>query len=99
MVEFPTGSKNMANLKEVAFEIGRRAIRVFEKEDGTRAVYGAKDSFYNSNERFTQYPLFYEYFHGDNGAGVGASHQTGWTGLCTDILSRIAHEDSLGAKK
>jgi hypothetical protein len=99
-VELPTGSGNMASLKEVALDIARRLIKIFElRADGSgRPVYGDGKSFYNTNERFSKNVLFYEYFHGCNGSGVGASHQTGWTGLCADLLSRVSAEDACSSK-
>ena len=84
-VECPTGSGVMMNLQEVAAEIRRRLISVFEEApDGTRPVFGGSERF-QKDPRWHD-PLFYEYFHGDNGAGLGASHQTGWTGLVADLI-------------
>ena len=84
-VECPTGSGVMMNLQEVAAEIRRRLISVFEETpDGTRPVFGGSERF-QKDPRWHD-PLFYEYFHGDNGAGLGASHQTGWTGLVADLI-------------
>ncbi len=75
----------MMNLQEVAAEIRRRLISVFEEApDGTRPVFGGSERF-QQDPRWHD-PLFYEYFHGDNGAGLGASHQTGWTGLVADLI-------------
>jgi hypothetical protein len=73
-------------LFEVAKELGRRLIRLFEKnEQGNRAVYGKYEKFQN-DPHWKDLILFYEYFHGDNGSGVGASHQTGWTGCIARII-------------
>lgn len=84
-VECPTGSGVMMNLQQVADEIRRRLVSVFlEQPDGTRAVFGGSERF-QTDPRWHD-PLFYEYFHGDNGAGLGASHQTGWTGLVADLI-------------
>lgn len=97
VVEFPTGSGVQLNLKEVSIQIAKRLVRIFEKRaDGTRATYGTATSFYNSNPLFATPVLFYEYFDGDTGEGVGASHQTGWTGLVADLISRLAHTGNLG---
>jgi mannosylglycerate hydrolase MGH1-like protein len=89
-VECPTGSGNLLTLYEVAEELGNRLAGIFLRdEDGRRPVYG-------DTERFQQDPnwrdliLFYEYFHGDNGAGIGASHQTGWTGIIARSLHLFA---------
>jgi hypothetical protein len=79
-IECPTGSGKMLNLFEVAREIAGRLTRIFLRDDrGRRAVYGGTEKF-QSDPHWRDHLLFYEYFHGDNGAGLGASHQTGWTG-------------------
>jgi hypothetical protein len=86
-IECPTGSGRQMSLYEVAGEIGRRLFKIFLKdEQGKRPVHGASRKF-QEDPHWREYPLFYEYFHGDTGAGVGASHQTGWTGA----VARIAH--------
>ena len=80
-VECPTGSGNRMNLFEVAKEISRRLSGIFLRDaSGRRPVYGGTEKFQN-DPHWRDLILFYEYFHGDNGAGLGASHQTGWTGL------------------
>ena len=85
-VECPTGSGTMMNLYEVAGEIIRRLASIFLRdENGRRPVYGGTEKF-QSDPHWKDYILFYEYFHGDNGAGLGASHQTGWTGLIAKLL-------------
>jgi hypothetical protein len=85
-VECPTGSGKMMNLYEVAGEIIRRLASIFLRdENGRRPVYGGTEKF-QSDPHWKDYILFYEYFHGDNGAGLGASHQTGWTGLIAKLL-------------
>ncbi len=79
-VECPTGSGQQMNLYQVADEIGRRLTSIFlQDEQGNRPVHGASRKF-QEDPHWRDYPLFYEYFHGDTGVGVGASHQTGWTG-------------------
>jgi len=86
-IECPTGSGHMMTLFEVAREIGRRLSAIFLKdESGHRPVYGGTQKFQN-DPYWRDCLSFYEYFHGDNGAGLGASHQTGWTG----IIARIMH--------
>jgi hypothetical protein len=86
-VECPTGSGRQMNLYEVAEEIGQRLANIFLKDkDGRRPVYGGTRMF-QEDPHWRDYLLFYEYFHGDNGAGLGASHQTGWTG----VIARIMH--------
>jgi len=85
-VECPTGSGNMLTLEQVAEELGRRLIRIFMRdEQGRRAVFGDHPKLQH-DPHFRDYPLFYEYFHGDTARGVGASHQTGWTGLVAKLL-------------
>ena len=79
-VECPTGSGRQMDLLEVAAEIGRRLVTTFtEDENGRRPVFGGIEKF-QSDPHWHDLLLFHEYFHGDNGAGIGASHQTGWTG-------------------
>jgi Glycosyl hydrolase family 63 C-terminal domain len=87
-VECPTGSGIMMNLWEVAEEISRRMSHIFLKDsDGRRPVFGASEK-YQTDKHFRDHVLFYEYFHGDNGSGLGASHQTGWTGLVAKLLQQ-----------
>ena len=86
-VECPTGSGRLMNLYEVAEEISRRLASIFLRDkDGRRPVYGGARKF-QEDPHWRDLILFYEYFHGDNGAGLGASHQTGWTG----IVARLMH--------
>jgi hypothetical protein len=85
-VECPTGSGRMMNLFEVSKEIADRLIGIFLRDaGGRRPVYGGSEKFQN-DPHWRDLLLFYEYFHGDNGAGLGASHQTGWTGLVAKLI-------------
>jgi hypothetical protein len=85
-IECPTGSGKMMNLFEVSKEIADRLTRIFTRdEQGRRPVYGGTQKF-QSDPHWRDHILFYEYFHGDNGAGLGASHQTGWTGLVAKFI-------------
>lgn len=85
-VEFPANSGQQKNLKEISGQLMNRLVSIFEKDqDGKRPVFGGTDVF--QNDPNWDHFLFYEYFHGDNGAGLGASHQTGWTGLVAEILN------------
>ncbi|MGP1385575.1 MAG: MGH1-like glycoside hydrolase domain-containing protein [Thainema sp.] len=85
-VECPTGSGNYVTLFDAAAEIANRLIGIFAKDQaGKRAVYGATEKF-QTDPHWQDLILFYEYFHGDNGAGIGASHQTGWTGCIASII-------------
>jgi hypothetical protein len=89
-VEFPTGSGTMLTLWEVARELSKRLASIFLRdESGRRAVFGGTEKF-QSDPHWRDLILFYEYFHGDNGAGIGASHQTGWTALVAKLLLQIA---------
>jgi hypothetical protein len=92
-IECPTGSGKLMNLFEVAQEIAQRLVRIFlRNEDGKRPVYGAMEKF-QSDPHWRNHILFYEYFHGDNGAGLGASHQTGWTGLVAKLIQLFGFLD------
>jgi hypothetical protein len=85
-VELPTGSGDKRNLDEVAQNISNRLCSIFLKDEhGKRAFNGGNDKF-NYDEHFKDYITFYEYFHGDNGRGVGASHQTGWTATVAKLM-------------
>ena len=85
-VECPTNSGNFMNLKEVADELYMRLLKIFLRdENGRRAVYGDYEKLQN-DPHFKDYILFHEYFDGDTGRGIGASHQTGWTGLIANCL-------------
>jgi hypothetical protein len=92
-IECPTGSGNLMNLFEVAREISTRLTRIFlQDKSGRRPVYGATEKF-QTDPHWKDYILFYEYFHGDNGAGLGASHQTGWTGLVAKLIEFFGRID------
>ena len=87
-VECPTGSGKMMTLWEVGGEISRRLMRIFLRDaDQRRAVFGGTEKFQNDPHWRDLIP-FHEYFHGDNGAGIGASHQTGWTGLVAKLIQQ-----------
>jgi hypothetical protein len=87
-VEFPAGSGHRVTLDQVATELGRRLARIFlrdESQGGRRPVYG-EEPLFQSDPHWRDHILFYEYFHGDTGAGLGASHQTGWTALVANLI-------------
>jgi hypothetical protein len=87
-VEFPTDSGMEKNLWEVAAELSRRLTRPFLRNpEGRRPVFGGTEKF-QSDPQWRDYVCFHEYFHGDNGAGIGASHQTGWTGLVAKLIEQ-----------
>ena len=91
-IECPTGSGKLMNLFEVAREIANRLTRIFLRDEaGRRPVFGGAEKF-QRDPHWRDHLLFYEYFHGDNGAGLGASHQTGWTGgvaLLIEIFGKL----------
>jgi len=92
-IECPTGSGREMNLFEVAREITKRLTRIFLRDEtGRRPVYGGASKF-QTDPHWRDHILFYEYFHGDNGAGLGASHQTGWTGLVAPLLDLFGRLD------
>jgi hypothetical protein len=87
-VEFPTGSGNMKTLWDVAGELSRRMTNIFlRNENGRRPVFGNLEKF-QTDPHWRDLLLFHEYFHGDSGSGVGASHQTGWTGVVTKLMQQ-----------
>jgi hypothetical protein len=101
-VECPTGSRNYVTLFEVAKEIANRLASIFLRNaEARRPVYGGAGKFQN-DPHWKDHILFYEYFHGDNGAGLGASHQTGWTGVIAralDLFARVSPADALRISK
>jgi hypothetical protein len=87
-VECPTGSGRYLSLNEIAAELSQRLIKLFLRDHtGRRPIYGDTDLF-QSDPHWRDYVLFHEYFHGDNGAGLGASHQTGWTALVAKLIQQ-----------
>ena len=92
-IECPTGSSNLMNLFEVAREISGRLTRIFLRdESGRRPVFGGTEKF-QTDPQWKDYILFYEYFHGNNGAALGASNQTGWTGLVGKLIEIFGQVD------
>jgi hypothetical protein len=97
-IEYPTGSGNKINLTQVAFELTKRVISLFERDEkGERRFNGEYSWFYNQpgNEHLV---LFYEYFNGDTGKGIGASHQTGWTALVAELISEYGDREEKPVK-
>lgn len=93
LVEYPAGSGNKMNLTRVAEALTRRVISLFEKDaKGDRKIYGEHNWFYQLPEN-RDLVLFYEYFHGDTGKGLGASHQTGWTALVAELISEYGNKN------
>jgi hypothetical protein len=89
-VEFPRGSGHMRTLAEIQHDLAGRLVSIFLPDgDGHRPVFGELPQFQNGGA-WRDWLLFYEYFHGDDGRGLGASHQTGWTGLVADMVIRLS---------
>ena len=87
--EYPTGSKTKLNLKQVSDELSKRLIQLFEKDNkGNRPINGLYHKYYEDTH-FKDLILFYEYFHGENGRGLGAAHQTGWTALVANLIQEL----------
>ena len=86
-VECPTGSGHYATLWEVASELSHRLERIFLRQDGRRPVFGGNEKF-QIDPNWRDLINFYEYFHGETGAGLGANHQTGWTALVAKLLEQ-----------
>ena len=101
-MECPTGSGYRLTLFDIASEISQRLSTIFLRDEtGRRPVYGGTKKF-QQDPYWKDYILFYEYFHGDNGAGLGASHQTGWTGVIArtfDLFARVTPEKALNVSK
>jgi hypothetical protein len=98
-VEFPTGSGKMMTLWEVAGELSRRMTNIFLRgENGRRPVFGNLEKF-QTDPHWRDLVLFHEYFHGDSGAGVGASHQTGWTGVVTKLIQQSGESGKRGSRE
>jgi glycogen debranching enzyme len=93
-VECPTGSGRLMNLEQVADQITDRLVNIFRRdENGRRPVFGNNEKF-QTDPNWRDYIPFYEFFHGDSGCGMGASHQTGWTALVASMISELAEERS-----
>jgi len=89
-LECPTGSGREMTLNQIAIELGRRLVGIFlPDENGRRACFGGCDVM-QEDPLFRDHLLFHEYFHGETGAGLGANHQTGWTGLIAKIIEQVA---------
>jgi hypothetical protein len=91
-IEYPTGSGNFLTMDIIAKELSMRCMKIFMRDEkGNRPVFGANKKF-QTDPHFKDYILFYEYFHGDSGKGLGASHQTGWTGLVSEMIHKYYKE-------
>ncbi|MGV3585372.1 MAG: MGH1-like glycoside hydrolase domain-containing protein [Adhaeribacter sp.] len=90
--EFPTGSGVKLNLKQIARELTKRVLKIFEKNEAGRYQYQGDHPLLSTDEHFKEHHLFYEFFNGDTGLGLGASHQTGWTALVANLLIELEEE-------
>jgi hypothetical protein len=93
LVEFPTRSGTMMNLKQVAQQIAARLTKIFLPDPAGRRACHGDSSLYQNDPHWQDLVLFYEYFHGDSGRGVGASHQTGWTALVARLLENVCFQE------
>ena len=89
-VEFPTGSHVKLDLNEISIEISKRLIAIFEKDTSGHRPVNALHPHQYKDPHFEDLILFYEYFHGDSGRGIGAAHQTGWTALVANLINEIS---------
>ncbi len=97
-VEYPTNSGNITTIRNAAYEISKRLISIFAKnKKGVRPVLQSDKLF--AKPDFSDHVLFYEYFHGDNGSGLGAAHQCGWTGLVADLIQEVAEFERNNSQK
>ncbi len=94
-VELPVGSGDMVNLNVVAGDLSRRLIRLFTRDAGGKRPFNGDSTIFQNDPHFRDHILFYEYFHGDNGAGIGASHQTGWTALVAKLIQQSGTRSEL----
>jgi hypothetical protein len=89
-VEYPTGSGREIELDEVSVELSKKLVSIFLKDENGHRPVNDKVTIYQTDPHFKDLVLFYEYFHGDTARGVGASHQTGWTGVIAELINRVA---------
>jgi hypothetical protein len=92
MVEYPTNSGNLCTIKDAAMGLADRLIHIFKKDALGNRAFNGTDEKLQKDKNFSEHILFYEYFHGDNGRGCGASHQTGWTGLVAELILKTSQE-------
>ena len=97
-VDFPTGSGNNISLSEVANEISKRLVSTFKKDETGNRPVNDNYEVYRSDPNFKDLILFYEYFHGDTARGVGASHQTGWTGVVAELINGVSTFEKMNKK-
>jgi len=90
MVEMPTGSGKKVCLQEVANDLASRLVSIFRQDENGKRKVNGNDTIYQHDPNFKDLVLFYEYFHGDTARGVGATHQTGWTGVVAELINKIS---------
>ena len=88
-MEFPTGSGRKLTLWEISLELQDRLVGIFRKNEHGKRAFNGKTELFQDNVNWQDLILFNEYFNGDNGAGVGASHQTGWTAIVTKMITQL----------
>jgi hypothetical protein len=88
-VDFPADSDNIISLSMVSTQLAERLISIFKKDENGKRLVHDTISQYQNDSHFKELVLFYEYFNGDNCRGVGASHQTGWTGIIAELINRM----------
>jgi hypothetical protein len=93
-IECPTGSGKYVTLREAADELSQRLMRIFLRDGGGRRAVFGENAYFQNDEAWRDYVPFYEYFHGDSGTGIGASHQTGWTGLIAKLIQQQGEHPS-----
>jgi hypothetical protein len=93
-VEFPTGSGNMLTLWEISMQLSHRLIALFRRDQSGRRPFQRAHSLMHTDPRFTNHLLFHEYFNGDTGQGLGASHQTGWTGVVAKLIQQTSEYEA-----
>ena len=89
-VEFPTGSGRMLTLWQIATELSNRLVGIFRRDANGNRPFNGDNALFQTDPRWRDHILFHEYFHGDTGEGLGASHQTGWTGLIAKLIDQLA---------
>lgn len=99
LVEYPSGSGQNMNLSQISVELSRRLVNIFEPDAAGNRPVNDQHHLFRDDPYFRDLVLFYEYFHGDTARGVGASHQTGWTGVIADLINRISRIEKTPSKK
>jgi hypothetical protein len=96
-VEFPTGSGRMLNLWQISRELSQRLVGLFRRDANGRRPFNGENALFQTDPNWRDHILFHEYFNGDTGEGLGASHQTGWTGLIAKLIDQLARYNAPGS--